>query len=65
MKLNLFSFLLSLRFQAQYQVISGRAQRSSCFSSVIADNGTKTITDVDGKLLKTKKHQSQYHTLIS
>jgi hypothetical protein len=28
------------------------------FASVIADNGTKTITDVDGKLLQTVKHSS-------
>jgi hypothetical protein len=59
---NLFSFfILSLSLQAQFQV-NGLVTAASdgkplAFASVIADNDTKTITDVDGKLQSLQKNQ--------
>lgn len=58
-------FFISLSLQAQFQV-NGLVTAASdgkplAFASVIADNGTKTITDVDGKfMLTTKKNSSSF-----
>ena len=54
-------FFLSLSLQAQYQVnglvTAATDRKPLAFASVIADNGTKTITDVDGKFtLNSKKN---------
>tara|TARA_R110002126_G_scaffold58619_6_gene154539 strand:- start:760 stop:3258 length:2499 start_codon:yes stop_codon:yes gene_type:complete len=66
MKQICFLFLfLSLSLQAQYQVnglvTAATDRKPLAFASVIADNGTKTITDVDGKFtLNSKKNISSF-----
>lgn len=58
-------FFISLSLQAQFQV-SGLVTAASdrkplAFASIIADNGTKTISDVDGKFtLNSKKNFSSF-----
>jgi hypothetical protein len=59
MKKICFLFLFLLSLQAQFQV-NGLVTAASdgkplVFASVIADNDTKTITDVDGKLQSLQK----------
>jgi hypothetical protein len=58
-------FFFSLSLQAQFQVnglvTASRDRSPLAFASVIADNGTKTITDVDGKFtLNTKNSISSF-----
>jgi hypothetical protein len=58
---NLSFFFLSLSLQAQFQVnglVTAASDGKPLVASVIADNDTKTITDVDGKFtITTKKYQ--------
>ena len=58
-------FLVSLSLQAQFQVnglvTAASTRQPLAFASVVADNGTKAVTDVDGKFtLNTKKKVSSF-----
>jgi hypothetical protein len=66
---NLFSFFSLLSLQAQFQV-NGLVTAASdgkplVFASVIADNDTKTITDVDGFTITKVSTHSLYLTSVS
>lgn len=66
-QISFLFFFISLSLQAQFQV-NGLVTTASngkplAFASVIADNGNKTITDVDGKFMLTTKKNSSFFSI--